>query len=240
MTDTPRHNQKQIEYFSNRPLPRMTAAPGSPSPYVSRQVEAVIAAGGLRSGDRIIDVGCGPGKYTVALSAAGLDVEGLDLTPRLIGELQGSAPHLSAHVGDLMDPPDHLRGQFDGVTGFFVLHHIIDPAAAFAGTAALLRPGGRAVFCEPNPLFAGYYAQIFLTPGMTWAGDRGITRMRPRRLRDHAAEAGFASFDFHRFGALPPALANRPGFARAERAMEAVPGWSWGRAFQIFTLEGRR
>lgn len=237
MSDIARHNDQQIEYFSDRRLPRMTPRPGQATPYVANHVRAVVDAGRITPNDAIIDVGCGPGKYTVALADLGLDVQGLDLTPGLVEELRRTAPGIGAHIGDLMDPPAELRSRFDVVTGFFVLHHIVDLDAAFAGAAALLRPGGRAVFCEPNPLFAGYYAQILLTPGMTWSGDRGIVRMRPRLLERAARHAGFTSFHVQRFGAFPPALANRRPFARLEQSLERIPGWSWGRAFQLFTVE---
>lgn len=239
MSDFRRHNDQQIEYFSSRPLPRMVTQVGGATPYVARHVDAVITAGRLDAQDQILDVGCGPGKYTVALAEAGLQVEGVDLTPGLAAQLRESAPDLSVHVGDLMDPPEDLRGRFDAVTGFFMLHHIVDLDAALEGTAALLRPRGRAVFCEPNPYFPGYYAQILLTPGMTWEGDGGIVQMRPKLLRRAASRAGFATFHTHRFGAFPPALANRALGRRIERAVEAVPGWRWGRAFQIFTVERR-
>jgi SAM-dependent methyltransferase len=208
----------------------------SATPYTLRHVDAAIAAGAIGPGDRVLDVGCGLGRYTVALARRNLTVEGMDLTPALVDRLRQAAPGIVAHVGDLAAPPAALAGRFDVVTGFFVLHHVADLPAAFRGVRALLRPGGRAVFVEPNPLFPGYYVQITVTPGMSWKGDGGIVRMRPGRLAAAASAAGLEGFATERFGAFPPFLANRPAGGRAERALEAVPGWRPLRAFQLFSM----
>lgn len=230
------HNERQRRYFTGRPLPRMDPVTRSATPYTLRHVDAMISACEVEATDRVIDVGCGPGKYTLALARRGLQVEGMDLTPALVEDfrrIEGAPP---AHLGDLASPPADLVGSFDVVLGFFVLHHIADLGAAFAGARALLRPGGRAAFLEPNPLFPGYYAQVTFTPGMSWKGEGGILRMRPAQLRRLAGEADLVDFATDRFGAFPPALANRPAGRRVERAIEALPGWQRARAFQLFTM----
>jgi 2-polyprenyl-3-methyl-5-hydroxy-6-metoxy-1,4-benzoquinol methylase len=238
MDDLTDHNQHQIDYFSHRALPRMDPTTRSSTPYTLRQLTAVTEAVGARPGERVLDVGCGLGKYTVGLAAKGLEVEGLDLTPALVAQLHALAPDVPAHVGDLLDPPSELLGAFDVVTGFFVLHHLPDLDRAFAGVRALLRPGGRAAFCEPNPLFPGYYAQVTLTRGMSWKGEGGILRMRAARLAESAERAGLAGFTTTRFGAFPPALANRTRGQQVERWLEAIPGWGRARAFQVFSMKG--
>lgn len=230
------HNERQRRYFTGRELPRMDLT-RSATPFTLRHVDAAIAKAHAGPDDRVLDVGCGMGRYTVALARRGLSVEGMDLTPELLAVLGDAGPDATpTHVGDLAEPPAGLLGRFDVVMGFFMLHHIADLPAAFRGVRALLRPGGRAVFVEPNPLFPGYYLQITLTPGMTWEGDRGILRMRPGRLAAAASAAGLVDFATERFGAFPPFLANRPLAARLEHLLEAVPGWRPMRAFQLFSM----
>lgn len=235
MTDTP-HNEGQRQYFSGRPLPRMDPVARSSTPYTLRHVHAVIDAAAIGPDDKVLDVGCGPGKYTIAMARLGIDVTGMDLTPGLVQRLGEVAPDVPAVVGDLAQPPAELLGRFDVVVGFFVLHHIEDLAGAFAGVSALLRSGGRFVALEPNPWFPGYLVQVTVTPGMSWQGERGIFNMRPRLLEPLAKTAGLGDFGVERFGAFPPALANKPWGRRVEAAIERVPGWSPAQAFQLFSM----
>lgn len=227
------HNEQQIAYFTGRELPRMDPVRRAGTPYTRRHLSAVAAAARLRPGDRVVDVGCGPGKYTVGLADLGYDVTGLDLTPALVRQLRDVAPHVHAVEGDLLDPPAQLHGSFDAVTGFFVLHHLADLDAAFAGTRLLARPGGRVVFIEPNAYFPGFYVQVTLTPGMSWRGDKGIVHMRAGRLRRAAEAAGLRDVEVTTFGAFPPALANRPWGRRLESRLERVPGWDRAKAFVV-------
>ena len=54
----------------------------------------------------------------------------------------------------------------------------------------LVKPGGRVAFLEPNPLNPLYYIQMAVMPGMSWEGDGGIVRMRPRRVLGAMQAAG--------------------------------------------------
>jgi SAM-dependent methyltransferase len=237
MSVDPASNQVQREYFTGRALPRMDPVARSSTPYTLRHVDAVLGAVAVGAEDTVLDVGCGPGKYTLAVARRGVRVEGMDLTPGLVDQLRAVAPDIPAHVGDLGDPPPALLGRFDVVIGFFVLHHIEHLDRAMAGVRALLRPGGRAAFIEPNPRFLGYYAQVTLTPGMSWRGERGILRMRSRLLRDHAERAGLGDFAVARFGAFAPALANRRGGRRVEAAIDGIPGSKRLQAFQVLLMQ---
>lgn len=228
------HNRAQRAYFEERPLPRMLP---DDTPYLNRQVDVALAALDLAPGARVVEVGCGMGRYTFLLARRGLRVEGLDLSPVLLERLarhDGGRYGIPLHAADLQDLPDGLAGGFDGVVGFFMLHHIRDLAGCFAGVARLLRPGGRAAFVEPNPLHAGYYVQIALSPGMTWAGDRGIVDMRPGKIARAMRAGGLAEPRTTRFGFLPPFLANRPWGARLERGLERVAPLRPVSAFQLF------
>jgi SAM-dependent methyltransferase len=229
------HNEHQRRYFSEKALPRMGADLAT-TPYVQRHVDEMIARLGLRPGEPILDVGCGLGKYTIAMQRKGLLVSGLELTPALATELTRREPELDVHVGDVAAPPAELTGRFAAVTGFFFLHHLEDLSAAFRGARSLLADGGRAGFLEPNAWFPGYYAQVTLTPGMTWKAERGILQMRRGPLRIASQAAGFSSHTDASFGALPPALANRRWGRRVERMVEAIPGWDRVGAFRLVSM----
>ncbi|MDH3731461.1 MAG: class I SAM-dependent methyltransferase [Acidimicrobiia bacterium] len=234
MTDA--HNDQQRSYFSERKRPRM-APDRAGTPYVKRQVRQMVDALGLQPGHAVLDLGCGPGKYTLAMADLGLAVEGLDLTPALLDELTAEAPDIPVHLADAAALPSSLHGRFDAVTGFFFLHHLEDLVPVFREVRKALRPGGRAGFLEPNPWFAGYYVQIAVTRGMTWQGERGILRMTKATLAAASREAGFGAYHDGAFGAMPPAIANRSWGRSIERGFESIPGWSRIGAFRLATVE---
>lgn len=86
---------------------------------------------------RVLDVGCGRGELTTALSVAGYDVLGIDP---------------AAPAGDLFRrlKLDDLEGAepFEAVVASHSLHHISDLDAGFDKIAALLAPEGVLVVAE--------------------------------------------------------------------------------------------
>lgn len=216
------HNDTQRDHFDLRTLsnPRMIPAD---SPYVQRHLERAIRAATITAADRVLDVGCGLGKFTLPLVDRGIDVTGLDLSHDLIralGELKGER-ELELHQGDILEPSEDLRESFDVVTGFFVLHHLPDLVAAFRGLHTFLRPGGRVVFVEPNAYSPLFPVQITLTRGMSWRSDWGVFRMRRRKLCRALGAAGFKSIEHEFSGLFPPALVNRGAGPLEDR----LDGW---------------
>jgi SAM-dependent methyltransferase len=229
-----KHNRAQIEYFEHAGKRAMRP---TPSPYVERQVEELVRFADLAAGERVLDVGCGMGRYTFPLAERGLQVEGLDLSQTLLDRLDdfnAGRYDIPLHCADVIDLPSTLGGQFDAVVGFFTLHHLHDLPASFAAMARLVRPGGRVVFLEPNPLNVLYYVQIVVAPGMTWQGDKGILKMRPQTVFAAMANGGLGGLSMTRFGLFPPFLANRPWGSRLERTLERVGVWRSLLAFQLF------
>lgn len=232
-----RHNRAQMEYFERAGKHAMR--PGD-STYVRRQVDRLIAFADLTEGERVLDVGCGMGRYTFALADRGLVVEGLDLTESLLArfrEFDDGRYGIPLHCADVLEPPDDLRGRFDAVIGFFTLHHLHDLGGCLRAMRELARPGGRIVFLEPNPLNPLYYVQMLLVPGMTWSGDKGILNMRERKIFDAMRQADLARPSVERFGFLPPFAVNRALGERAEGTLERVRLWSRLLPFQLYRAD---
>ena len=101
---------------------------------------------GVVPGARLLDAGCGTGRYAIELGHRGYVVEGVDRSPDLIDVAKRSAIHqpgsVSFHVGDLLALPDR---RYDAILCRGVLNDFVNDAArlsvfaAFAG--ALRRPG---------------------------------------------------------------------------------------------------
>ena len=103
----------------------------------------------ISTGSRVLDLGGGPGRYTLALAARGDDVTLVDLSPELIAEASRriAAAGLAARalVGDAADLSTVPGAPFDAVLALGPLYHAADlsEVRGFVGQiAAVLRPGG--------------------------------------------------------------------------------------------------
>ena len=227
------HNERQRAYFE-RTL-KQTMVPRD-TPYLRRHVEELARFALLERDSRVLEVGCGMGRYTLLLAELGYRIEGLDLTPRLLEHLGATTRDrfsIPTYCADVLDAPAELHDEFAALIGFFALHHMHDLPATFAAMARLVRPGGYVTFLEPNPYNPLYYLQILLTPGMTWEGDRGIVDMRRSVLFAAIRDAGLVDPEIRRFGFFPPFVANRPWASPLERALERIPLWRVALPFQI-------
>lgn len=95
-------------------------------------------------GWRIVEAGCGCGRFTEVALAAGAEVWSFDLS-RAVDACranQGRHPRLHLFQADLLDLP-LPEAAFDGVFCFGVLQHTPDPAASFAALRRHVKPGGR-------------------------------------------------------------------------------------------------
>ncbi|MDB6087935.1 MAG: SAM-dependent methyltransferase [Gammaproteobacteria bacterium] len=112
-------------------------------------------------GTRVLDVGCGVGRWSRLLAARGALVTGVDLSPTMVAQAErraaiaGLAGQCRFEVQDLSEL--NVGGQFDRVLGVTVLQHILDAAAlrrALVAMTAHLAPGGRMILLEAAPVAA--------------------------------------------------------------------------------------
>ena len=113
----------------------------------------------IEPGTRVLDVGCGVGRWSSLLAARGGQVTGMDLSPTMVAEAQrraramGVAERCRFLVQDLARLD--VGETFDLVLGVTVLQHILDPQALHAAVRRMsdhLAPGGRMVLLEAAPL----------------------------------------------------------------------------------------
>lgn len=94
-------------------------------------------------GKRVLDAGCGMGRYALVALSLGAEVVALDLSESLLrlSKEARRGPGLHLVQADLLNPP--LReGLFDIVYSHGVLHHTADAREAFRKAAALVKPAG--------------------------------------------------------------------------------------------------
>ncbi|MGH8139230.1 MAG: SAM-dependent methyltransferase [Steroidobacteraceae bacterium] len=111
------------------------------------------------AGTRVLDVGCGVGRWSRLLAARGAVVTGVDLSPTMIAQAQhraaaeGVADRCHFRVQDLSSLD--VGEKFDLVLGVTVLQHILDPGALRAALMAMtahLATGGRMILLEAAPI----------------------------------------------------------------------------------------
>ena len=96
------------------------------------------------AGARYLDVGCGTGNYTIAMSQAGVSICGVDLSPTMLAQARDK-PLLAEWVrGDVLALP-FRDASFAGATMTFVHHHVSDRVAGFREIRRVLGPSGKLV-----------------------------------------------------------------------------------------------
>ena len=94
-------------------------------------------------GKRILDAGCGNGRFAYYAGKYGAEVWALDLGPAVEVAHRNTKPTGRVQVvqGDLHNPPFALES-FDFIYSIGVLHHLPDPEEAFRNLLRYLKPGG--------------------------------------------------------------------------------------------------
>lgn len=182
-----------------------------------------------KPGERILELGSSGGRFTVPLLERGCRVTGVDISRKSIEYL---ASQVAANpqresltlVEDDAGLLTHVSGRdFDAVVGAHILHHVEDLDAVARRAFERLRPGGRAVFLEPNPWNPQWYVQITINPRRRWRIERGFLRVWPWRVRQAFFRAGFRRCEVKTFGCFPPFVLNwLSGAMTLEAALERI------------------
>jgi ubiquinone/menaquinone biosynthesis C-methylase UbiE len=141
-----------------------------------QEVDFLVDALGLAPGMRVLDVGCGPGRHSLALARRGFAVVGIDHSPDFIRLARDAAAQQCLSVefaqGDVRELA--YDGEFDAVIclcqGGFGLLGGHDEPAVFARIAAAVRPGGRLAITA----FSTAFAVRFLEAGETFDPATGV------------------------------------------------------------------
>ncbi|MBV9166628.1 MAG: class I SAM-dependent methyltransferase [Solirubrobacterales bacterium] len=95
---------------------------------------------GIRAGNALLDVGCGPGGFCRLAGEAGATVTGLDASPSMLEVARERVPAARFDAGDMQ----HLlydKDSFDVVTLFNCLQFRSEPLAALTEARRVAKPG---------------------------------------------------------------------------------------------------
>ena len=164
----------------------------------ARRRELVREALGAVLGDRILDVGCGPGFYCLELSeivGSPGSVVGVDSSPvmlQLANARCAGRDNVALLEGEATALPVE-SGTFDGAVCVQVLEYVSDVDAALAELHRALRPGGRTVVWDADWATVSIYSRdTALTARVLRAWDEHLADPSlPRTLGAHLHSAGF-------------------------------------------------
>lgn len=98
------------------------------------------------AGDRVLDVGSGPGALTARLRDLGADVAAIDPSPPFVDAIHTRFPDIDVQVGTA-EELTYGTGTFDAALAQLVVHFMTDPVAGIRQMARVTRRGGVVAAC---------------------------------------------------------------------------------------------
>lgn len=135
--------------------------------------------------NRLLDVGCGGGKFLYRHQQLGWHVRGIDFSQNACETCWQQG--LKVHHGDVFSA-DYDKASFDVITLRQVIEHVPDPVGILRKTAEFLAPGGKILVSTPNIESLG-----FLLFGNCWyplEAPRHLVLFSPKTIRRLAEMAG--------------------------------------------------
>lgn len=151
-----------------------------------REVDHLVSALALQPGDRILDVGCGPGRHSLELARRGMRVVGIDISQRFVDLATSAAVpgaefvRMDARRLDFVEQFDAAISLCQGAFG--LLRADGEDEAVLAGMTRALRPGGRVALSA----FSSYFVVKYQTDAV-FDADTGINHERTE-LRSESGE----------------------------------------------------
>jgi SAM-dependent methyltransferase len=158
-----------------------------------QEVDFLVDALGLDAGMRVLDVGCGPGRHSLALARRGFAVVGVDHSAEFVrlAREAAAAEDLAIEFEELDVRDLEHAGEFDATIclcqGGFGLLGGRDEAAVFGRIARTLRPGGRLAVSA----FSAAFALRHLESGEEYDPATGVLHERATVRDPDGAEAEF-------------------------------------------------
>lgn len=106
----------------------------------------------------VLDVGTGPGFFSILLSRLGHRPEAVDASPGMVERARKNVrefgfPDVSVNLADAADLREFEDNRFDAIVCRDVVWTLPDPARAYAEWHRVLKPGGRLIVFDGNYLY---------------------------------------------------------------------------------------
>jgi 2-polyprenyl-3-methyl-5-hydroxy-6-metoxy-1,4-benzoquinol methylase len=173
----------------------------------------------VHPGERVLDVGCGEGRFAAALLDAGVNVVGVDVAEEPLRRARALRPELDLRAIPAQGSWAFADASFDALWAGETIEHVADTTGWLSEVRRVLRPGGRLLLSTP--------AHGPLTLLRVALSRRAFTaRFDPRSdhlrfysratLAELLGEFGFAEIELRGLGGVPGA--RRTLLAAAKRS----------------------
>lgn len=135
---------------------------------------------------KLLEVGCGSGRFLNRMRGRGWAVEGVEFDPVAAARI-GKKFGIQVEVGSLPEL-HHAQDEYDVVAMSQVIEHVHDPLALLKECRRVLRPGDRLVLSTPNALSVAH--RLY---GRSWRGlepPRHLHIFTPAALENAARRCG--------------------------------------------------
>lgn len=132
--------------------------------YAEPLARSLVAFCGVRTGDTVLDVGCGPGALTAQLLSVGARVAAIDPSPPFVAAMRERFPDIDVQQGVAEQLP-YAADAFDAALAQLVVHFMTDPVAGIRQMARVTRRGGVVAACVwdgPTGALAPFWEAVHL------------------------------------------------------------------------------
>lgn len=104
----------------------------------------------FQPGSRLLESGCGSGRFVHWLASKGYDIEGMEISVDTVEMLHHHYHHLKITQGDVRQLP-YADNSFDGILSLGVIEHVVEGMEqSIQEMHRVLRPGGIALVIVPS------------------------------------------------------------------------------------------
>lgn len=114
---------------------------------------------------RILDVACGTGNYTVALSQLGLNMTGTDISEEMLVKARKKSNQVTWDRADVLHLP-YQDGGFSGATCILAIHHFTDLLKSFQQVYRVLSHGRFVIFTSSPEQMERYWLKEYFPKAM--------------------------------------------------------------------------
>ena len=99
---------------------------------------------------KVLEAGCGLGRYVAYLADQGFDIDGIEINPETVAAVNNIRPDIRVRVGDVTCLP-YMDDTLAGIISLGVIEHfIVGPQTALYEIRRVLKPGACAIITVPS------------------------------------------------------------------------------------------